>query len=422
MTRPNYHTVYASAWWLCVVTLPLTIIMSSASIILLVLVWLAEGRWREKIIRFREATWVWPFLLFFVLHLAGLMYTDDQQRGLMEVEKKLTFFVLPLIAASGQSIDGRWITRFRNGFIGSCLLVVVISLALFVFTMTLGPGKPALNFDPATQATYKALNPDSSAGWEYLSYIQIGDWIDIHPAYFSMYLIFCIVMLLEEVWVKHKPWAIRGIIILFFTCFVGLLSSRMAILALPIVLTYFFTQISTPIWRKLSVTGMMMVLLVIILWINPISRFRVFQEPIHTSVHLNGAQYGWNSIRYRVIEWQAGWESISQSWLIGAGTGDGQQQLSSFYASHAFPVLALGYNAHNQYLQTSIELGLTGLMTLLVCMWPGARPNAKKNPVHTAFIILILLMCCTESMFARQKGIVFFTLFQSLFLRNGTNA
>ncbi|HBK87571.1 MAG: O-antigen ligase family protein [Cyclobacteriaceae bacterium] len=422
MTRPNYHMVYASAWWLCVITLPLTISLNSASIILLVMVWLAEGRWTEKISRFREATWVWPFLLFFGLHLAGLVYTDDQQRGLMEVEKKLSFFVLPFIAASGQPIDTRWINRFRHGFIGSCLLVVVVSLALFVFTMTLGPGQPALNFDPATQATYKALNPDSSAGWEYLSYIQVGDWIDIHPAYFSMYLIFCIVLLLEEVWIKHKPWAIRSAIILLFTCFIGLLSSRMAILALPIVVAYLLTQLPAPVWRKLSVTGIMMVILLIILWINPISRFRVFQEPIQTSIHLNGAEYGWNSIRYRIVEWRAGWESISQSWLIGAGTGDGQQQLSSFYALHASPVVALGYNAHNQYLQTSIELGLAGLITLLACMWPGVRPLHKKNLAHIAFIILILLMCCTESMFARQKGIVFFTLFQSLFLRNGTDA
>ncbi|HQQ97468.1 MAG TPA: O-antigen ligase family protein [Cyclobacteriaceae bacterium] len=422
MTRPNYHMVYASAWWLCVVTLPLTIALSSASIILLVMVWLAEGQWKEKISRFREGKWVWPFLLFFGLHVAGLIYTDDQQRGLMEVEKKLSFFVLPLIAASGQPIDAQWISRIRNGFIGSCLLVVVISLAWFVFTMSLGPGQPALNFDPATQATYKALNPDSSASWEYLSYIQVGDWIDIHPAYFSMYLIFCIVMLLEEVWIKHKPWAMRTTIILLFICFIGLLSSRMAILALPIVITYLLTQLSAPVRHKLSVTGMVMVLLLIILWINPVSRFRVFQEPIQTSVHMNGAEYGWNSIRYRIIEWQAGWESISQSWLIGAGTGDGQQQLSSFYASHAFPVVALGYNAHNQYLQTSIELGMAGLMTLLVCMWPGTRPLAKKDLVHVAFVMLILLMCCTESMFARQKGIVFFTLFQSLFLRNGTNA
>lgn len=142
---------------------------------------------------------------------------------------------------------------------------------------------------------------------------------------------------------------------------------------------------------------------------------------MQTAWNLNGTNSGWNSIRYRVVEWQAGWEAISHAWLIGAGTGDGQQQLSNFYASHGSPALALGYNAHNQYLQTGIELGITGVVVLLVCMWPGARGLAQRNPVHVAFIILILLMCCTESMFARQKGIVFFTLFQSLFLRNGTN-
>ncbi len=421
MTRPGYHTVYASAWWLCVVTLPLTIALSSASIILLVLVWLAEGHWKEKITRFRKATWVWPFLIFFGLHLAGLTYTDNQPSGLMEVEKKLSFFILPLIAASGKPLESYWITRYRNGFVGSCVLVIVISLVLFMINMILGPGQPPLNFDPATQATYKALNPASAPGWEYLSYIQVGDWIDIHPAYFSMYLIFCIALLLEDVWIRHKPWPWRSLIILLLTGFIGLLSSRMAILALPIVISYLLTRLPAPVWRNLSIAGSLMVLLMVIIWVNPISRFRVMQEPMQTAWNLNGTNSGWNSIRYRVVEWQAGWEAISHAWLIGAGTGDGQQQLSNFYASHGSPALALGYNAHNQYLQTGIELGITGVVVLLVCMWPGARGLAQRNPAHVAFIILILLMCCTESMFARQKGIVFFTLFQSLFLRNGTN-
>lgn len=419
MTRPGYHTIYASAWWLCVVTLPLTIALSSASIILLLVVWLVEGHWNEKLNRFRQATWVWPFLIFFGLHLAGLIYTDDQQRGIAEVEKKLSFFILPLIASSGQHIDSVWMVRFRNGFIGSCVLVVLISLALFVLNITLGPGHPPLNFDPVTQATYKALNPGSSSEWEYLSYIQVGDWIDIHPAYFSMYLIFCIALLLEDMWINHKPWAWRSLIVLLLTVFIGFLSSRMAILALPIVITYLLTRLPSPVWRNLSIAGMLMVLLVAIIWMNPVSRFRVMQEPLETSLNLDGTTSGWNSIRYRVVEWQAGWEAISHAWLIGAGTGDGQQQLSSFYFSHASPALALGYNAHNQYLQTGIELGITGVVVLLICMWPGV---AQKNPVHVAFIILILLMWCTESMLARQKGIVFFTLFQSLFLRNGTNA
>jgi hypothetical protein len=420
MKRPDYPTVYACAWWLCVVTLPFTISLSSASIILLTIVWLAEGHWKEKINRFRLSTWVWPFLIFFALHLLGLIYTEDHQSGFREMEKKLSFLILPLIAASGPRIESTWITKYRNGFTGACLLVVIISLGLFAFTISRGPSQPALNFDPLTQAAYKALNPTAPVGWEYLSYIQVGDWIDIHPAYFSMYLIFCIALLLEDVWIGRKPWLARSLIILLLTGFIGLLSSRMAILALPIVIAYLLSQTSGAIWRNATATVVLLILLVGIIWVNPISRFRVLQEPVSTSWQLNGAASGWNSIRFRLLEWQAGYQAISGAWIMGAGTGDGQQQLSSFYAEHASPALALGYNAHNQYLQTGVELGLVGLVALLVCLLPATRLLAQKNPVHVAFVILIVLMCCTESMFARQKGIVFFTLFQSLFLRTGT--
>src|SRR6267142_4131978 len=102
MSTVRYDIIYHFAWWLCVITLPWTIQLSSISIILLGAVWLAEGKWRTKWQRLKSTSWVVPFFVFFGIHLLGLLYSEDLHSGLFEIEKKLTFAVFPLIAASGK--------------------------------------------------------------------------------------------------------------------------------------------------------------------------------------------------------------------------------------------------------------------------------------------------------------------------------
>src|SRR5205814_831455 len=84
---------------------------------------------------------------------------------------------------------------FANGFVCSCLLVVVLSLYFTWQSVATGSLAVPHNFDTQTTETFRQLNPGSSLSWEYFSYIQLGDSIDVHPAYFSMYLIFCCVIL-----------------------------------------------------------------------------------------------------------------------------------------------------------------------------------------------------------------------------------
>jgi len=89
--------------------------------------------------------------------------------------------------------------------------------------------------------------------------------------------------------------------------------------------------------------------------------------------------------------------------------------MSNFYANYSKETAGLEYDPHNQYLQTWLELGLAGLFALLLCIFaPLFRPNVEQS--YVAFILIFSLMCLTESIGERQKGIVFFTLFQSLFL------
>jgi O-antigen ligase len=263
------------------------------------------------------------------------------------------------------------------------------------------------------------LNPTASSFWEYFSYIQIGDWIDIHPAYFSMYLVFCVIILAQEMFDKMKIKLFGLAVIAVFTLFIVLLSSRMAIVAYLVVTSFLavYNFSRTRDRRILIIPALFLLTLFALVWINPVSRFRIVQEPLFTSFHIDQNKKEWNSVSFRLLEWKASLHELERSWMTGVGTGDGQAVLQNYYSAYNTSTANLNYNAHNQYLQTTLELGVTGLILLLICIFKPAFHAIQPNPVHIAFVVLFGLMCFTESLLARQKGIVFFTMFQSLLFR-----
>ncbi len=415
MTRLNYDKVYLASWLFCIVTLPWIIQWNSAAIILLAVVSLAEGNYGKKLQRLRGAAWVLPFIIFFSLHIFGVLYSDDKALGWFEVEKKLAFLVLPLIAAAGPPFSPVAWKNLTRGFIFSCLVLGVLSI--YFSWAGLSHQSAPHNFDVQTAENYHRLNPGASPVWEYFSYIQLGDWIDVHPAYFSMYLIFSCVLLLQEMRQGYKIKLMNTALIGIFIFFIALLSSRIAIASLIIIFVYLLQGIFTSRSRRIAFGIAGILVLCVIILINPVSRYRVFQEPLATPFVTGTATNEWNSVNLRMLEWKASLASIGDAWLAGYGPGDAQAVLNKYYSNFSDATAGLTYNAHNQYLQTTLELGVAGLLALGVCFFKPLF-SLNPNPALVAFIILISMMCVTESMLARQKGIVFFTLFGSLFLRS----
>lgn len=73
-------------------------------------------------------------------------------------------------------------------------------------------------------------------------------------------------------------------------------------------------------------------------------------------------------------------------------------------------------NFHNQYIQVFAELGIFGLLILLIILAANLRNGIKnKDFVHITFAILMISLFLTESFLWRQRGVVFFTIMYCLF-------
>lgn len=73
-------------------------------------------------------------------------------------------------------------------------------------------------------------------------------------------------------------------------------------------------------------------------------------------------------------------------------------------------------NFHNQYFQVFAELGIFGIIILVLILIFNLKKAIKsKDFIHIAFAVLMISLFLTESFLWRQRGVMFFTLFYCLF-------
>jgi hypothetical protein len=340
----------------------------------------------------------------------GVFYTPDFDNGISTLGQKLSFVILPLVAITGKPLNNSAIRFLKFSFIYSCLLIIVVSTAVAIFNFFSSSG--AANFDANTAANYSSLHSSESALWMYFSYIQLLHWADLHPAYFSMYLVFCLTILFTEKANSKAEMIWHFVIGAVIGGFVAMLASRMAIIALFLSMVFLISKRKNlPVFQIITTAA----IFILLAWLNPVTRFRVVEEPMTTTYKVNSSIDQWNSVSYRLLEWQGSLSVINSHLLFGVGTSGWKSAMKDFYSNFNASTVGLTYNSHNQFLQTWMENGLFALIALAFCIF-GSVFGPKVDPAYITFILIFSLMCMTESILDRQKGIVFFTMFQSLFL------
>ena len=119
----------------------------------------------------------------------------------------------------------------------------------------------------------------------------------------------------------------------------------------------------------------------------------------------------------RILIWEQAFDLIRKNLLIGVGTGDIKDMLVEKYKQEGMTgAYDHKLNAHNQFLQTTLALGLPGLILIFGLLF---IPLFKKNYttfLTISFIIIIILNFLVESMLEIQAGTIFFSFFYSTLL------
>lgn len=325
--------------------------------------------------------------VFYLLHVISLIWTYDIDKGLFDLEVKLSLFAFPLIIGY-MNLSKNDIEKI---FVNLANVWLMVNLFLLVRSI---------------------LN--------YFSNHQILSYTDFtyksHPTYFSMYSIFFISYYILK---KGKITKQNLFYILIFVLGVLLSSSKSGFIGLVILtFVYFFTH-----YKKIAILLSVSVLVIIyylfyktnyLIFIS--DRIKTSQEIITKLMNKENLPIETNTIR--LYAWKTSTEVISDHWLIGTGIGDTHNTLNQYYIQkHLFLLAEKNINAHNVFLQVTLSLGILGLSLFLIIIFMLIYQAHKNKSMFISIylIILILLYFSTESILETQAGTVFIGLFFSLF-------
>lgn len=363
----------------------------------------------KKEVSFQFTTLSSLFIFFYLCYLIGLYFTNDVKVGVFELEKKLSFVILPLLL----SLKFKKLVSLNFTYIGFIIGTFLVSIYGIIMALKCG-----------IQSNHSLYCYFSSA----ISPIH-------HPSYLAAYILFSIVIafngLRENIrffslnWII--PFTIFGIVLHIF------LSSLAGILFLFITLI-----ITLIIWVRKNFNNSFFyssILIFVILgyfalnsapsikddWKDSTSKTReYFRNP---SNFVTSRSYPMSSSEVRIVMWTVACQVISKH-PFGVGTGNTDEFLGKELKNLKQQELARhNFNPHNQFLQIAVEIGIFGLLIFCSIIFYGLYYSIKyRNWLLLLIIGNLFFNCLFESMLQRQSGIIFYCfwicLLSSYFFNN----
>lgn len=344
-------------------------------------------------LKFRLNLTLLSLMAFYLFLVLGLLWTDNMNAGVFDLEVKMSIFIFPFFMS--------FIVYNRKQ-----LRIVFWSLIFGIFV-----GMGILIF--------KAIpNYNETSNIDVFFYAYLSQ--RIHPSYFSYYLIVSIITLYIDLRFKiidlFKYRWIYLLLILTIFCLNILLLSKIGVIVSCLILLFF--TITEMVRKKKFLQGMtILVCLTCLLFISFKKSSYVEQRVSEFVASIDNAESSNSSTGIRIQIWEQGLTIVKSELFIGHGTGDVKDVLVESYTNAGMIVASeKKLNAHSQYLQVAISIGVLGLLIFVSSFYFGLKTGSTHGNYYLiGFILVTLLFLFPESMLENQAGTIAFGLFFSLF-------
>ncbi len=357
------------------------------------LAWLLTRSYRQ--ISFRQ-TWQFTVLLpvLYLLYLAGMLWTANTAAGWFDLQVKAGLLGIPVMLMAMRP-GKKLLQRAELTFVAGVLLSTFITVAL---KLVAGHG---------TGRFY---------------YISLGKPMGLHPTYYGMMTGLAVLFLAFRLYRARHEWpdwkkrlslaALAWLVVFFF-----LLASRGCLVAGLVI--------GSIAWARFTFIGNLkkglgMIAAAILLMAGLYFLFPYpFQRMANATRWVQPEQrkdYK-NSATVRLAIWEAAVQATADNLPFGAGTGDAKDILGEKFRQEGKEVLfEKKLNAHNQFLQTTIAIGLPGLLVLLLALgWPAWLAWKKRQWLFFYWLMLIGINMLFESTLEVQAGVLFISYFYPFF-------
>lgn len=367
------------------------------------------------------------FLAYCLAGAGGFLYTRNLPGQADLVAKEASLIAFALVFCLPGSLSGASYRRLLDWYFFLLFAASVYCLAVAVHN-------------------YR-ISGDSSVFFYHLLTRPISQ----NAVFYSVYILFGLLFVLAP---SGEPRAsrltpngrklLRYALAGFYLGMLVLLSSKLTlVIGLIVLLNAIFRKYSfrTERGTLLAIASILAVLVgLLAMTDNPVSRrYRELAAGDLAVVRqdkFNPGMY-FNAVQLRLLEWRFGYEILRErkAWLFGVSPGDSQDLLDGKYVAcnmyignpadgpHRKVRGFIGYNFHNQFLETLVRSGLIGLgclAAIFVVLFMAARRQGTREGW---FVVLTLaLFFIPEAPLTMQDGIFLFSFFPLLSLYDFKNA
>jgi len=372
-------------------------------IFLMILNWLIGARFNNipSVFREKHRMLTISFAALYIFYMIGMLYSTNMDYGWFDLQVKFSLILFPLVFAT---IDGdfpvqKLMDEVYRAFIAGCVAATLILFGI---------------------AIYGFIHSREPAVFYYTRFSRF-----IHPSYLSMYLNLAVSILAYYLIRKEHP--LRGrmqifliMLLFYFSVVIFLLCSKAGIFSLAflflMIIVYFLV-----VHKKVWISILLLLLAGMIFYAGfsflPVTaeRFKNTESALSEQKKSSSEQMESNS--ERLVVWKAGLEVIRKHPVFGVGTGDVKDALLSEYRKeNKVLVYNMRLNAHNQYFQTYIALGILGILLLIfLLLLPGWTAIRRVQFIYFSFLAICAFNILVESMLEVQAGVIYYAFFNALF-------
>jgi O-antigen ligase len=372
----------------------------SSVILLWFVAWLYNGAYKQLRVTF----WLVAIELFFLLHVLSIFYSENKSIAFDQVHGRLCFLLLPPLISTC-SLQKKELRLVSLLFILSCAATSgFLLLRTFYYHF----------FEDTELYTYSKFS-----------------WF-LHPSYLAMFMLWSLILFLYFGYTFHSKtrynYGIKLFIVLLLIACILFCSSKVGLIGLAVAALFMgyhlFKRIKMNTYVVIS--GALVVVFGLIFVIEvptPLERFIIAAEslkkPKPNIINIYGTCSGkLESTLLRILIWDASKQLMEENIFFGTGTGDAKEKLLKKYEeNNVVAALQHKLNAHNQFVETQLGLGLAGTIPLAALTFGFLGFGIyRKDLLISTFGVLICMNLMVESMFEWRIACVFYAFFLFLLL------
>lgn len=412
ISAANRKKYFEYIHYVLAILLPIAPRLLPVIIIAIALLWISEGNWNIKWRCIKNNKIVLSFVSLYLIYLAGMFYTENIQHGLKDLETKFSLLLFPLIYATSENSTAINFSKlFKNLAIG-CTIAALVGLGTSTYSFL---------YELYARANNIILESYPYTNYFFSAYVSPF----LHTGYFALYINVCVAFLFYTLLFKASAltflWkSIYIFMLLYLSIYNVLLLSKIGLITMLLIyvgIFYLWAKKYFSLVKLLSVVSAILITLVLIIYAIPKVRMN-FENVVETTFSKNENELdSEDGSASRLVAWKTSFSLVKKYFLTGVGTGDVKQLLSDEYQKRGYwNAYKIKLNAHNQFLQTTLAIGLAGFAVLLLFVFINYRNAFKnKNILHLVFISAVTLQFIVESSLETQAGVIFISFFNSVF-------